>query len=121
MNEFKTYTTLKALTAAQIGDLVSRGEADKIVEHMKAYETQQEAIKDGTLKLTRLTCKTNKADGLYISHPSMAVQMKGGCNFNKHMLPAVRALVTDENLMRTVREYFQEGTQVDTNVIKTFE
>lgn len=121
VHEYKTYNALRPLSSSDIATLVAQGKADQIVTHMKAYEDQQKAIKEGSLKLARLTVKTNKADGLYIAHPVMKL-MKGGCNFNKHMLPAVRALVTDDHLRNLVKEYFQtEGNaQIDTNVIEEF-
>ena len=117
--EYKTFNLLKPLTSSDIAILIQQNRASEIVTHMEAYEKQREQIKEGLIKTFRLTCKTNKAEGLYISHPAMKF-MKGGCNFNKHMLPAVRALVTDDNLRDMVRDYFQNNTEVDSHVIEKF-
>lgn len=115
-NEYTTYQALKPLSSADIASLVAEGRADEIVTKMKAYEEQQVKIKDKTLKLARLTVKLNKADGLYIAHPCMDT-MKGGCNFNKHMLPAVIALVSNEDLRTRVINFLSTGETVDTSVI----
>ena len=117
-NEYTTYNALKPLSSGDIAALVSEGKADQIVTKMKAYEDQQKQIKEKTLRLARLTVKYNKAGGLYIAHPSMTT-MKGGCNFNKHMLPAVIALVSNDHLRGLVQEWLLEGKSIDTSVVQT--
>lgn len=114
-NEYTTYSALKPLSSDDIARLVQEGKADQIVSKMKAYEAQQLAIREKTLALARMTVKLNKSDGLYIAHPSMT--MKGGCNFNKHMIPAVVAIATNDHLRGLIADWVREGKTIDTSVI----
>lgn len=96
-----------------IAKLVSEGNASQVVALMERYEhekklfdMQRELIKSGALEQVRVCVKENKAGGLYISHHSFRDEAKGGLNFTKHLLPAIQALVSDDDLREMVAEWF---------------
>jgi len=113
----KTTNTIAPLTTAMMTTLISEGKANEIVSYTQRYEEQQLQISQGVVKMARVTVKLNKADGLYLAHPAFASSAKGGLNYNKHLIPAIQALVTDEHLFNMVRDFFLEGTVVDKHVI----
>lgn len=104
--------TLKPVDSNEITKLISEGRAGEIVSRMKAYETQQAQIKEGILKTQRVCCKPNKNGNLYIQHGSIENNTKS-MNFHTNLEPAVKALVTNDELLEMVRAYYREGSMVE--------
>ena len=112
-----TEKTIKKLDAQAIASLIAQGRANEIVSQMTAYEQQQKDIREGKISLKRRTVKLNKAQGLYIAHPAFADSAKGGLNYNKHLIPAIKAMTENEALFNMVRDFFANGIVVDEVII----
>jgi hypothetical protein len=105
---------LKPLSSQDITRLIAEGKTAEILTHTKEYERQQKLLKEKKLKAIRTCCKTNKAEGLYVQHESIGNNGKQ-MNFNKLLLPAIKAIVTNDELLGMVRDYFNNGVEVETH------
>jgi len=106
------YITVKnKLSTEDVTRMIYAGQEQEMIQHLKEYDRQQNALKTGEYKLGRVAVKSNKNEGMFISHPSFCTRK--GMNFNKLFLPAIQAIVCDDDLRDKVREYLTAGVEVN--------